>query len=229
MITITERLKSATHRVAKAAEKCGRDPKEITLLAVSKTKPLDAIREAADAGQLCFGENYPQEGADKVATLNDPLLQWHFIGPLQSNKTRMVAENFYWVHSLDRYKIAKRLNEQRPDALPPLQVCIQINIDEEESKSGIKPQELMALAHQIAALPKLQLRGLMAIPRHSDNISRQRQSFAAMQRLFNALQQEFPHVDTLSMGMSGDLESAIEYGATIVRVGTAIFGAREKK
>lgn len=229
MTTITERLDSAMLRVAEAAQKCGRNSNDITLLAVSKTKPLDAIQEAVIAGQRHFGENYPQEAVEKVQALADPEVDWHFIGPIQSNKTRGIAENFCWVHSVDRYKIAKRLNDQRPEHMPPIQICIQINIDDEETKAGIKAGELMALAREIDALPRLTLRGLMAIPQHSGDIVRQQQSFAAMQQLFIELKQEFPQADTLSMGMSGDLETAIKYGATIVRVGTAIFGAREKK
>ena len=215
--------------IAEAAQNCGRDPGEITLLAVSKTKPLSMIKEAMEAGQYSFGENYPQEATEKALELNDPKVDWHFIGPLQSNKSRMIAENFCWVHSVDRYKIAKRLNDQRPEGLPPIQICIQVNVDNEQSKSGVAPAEMLALAREIAELPRLQLRGLMAIPQHSDDEARQRQSFAAMQQLFESLRREFSEVDTLSMGMSGDLAIAIEYGATMVRIGTAIFGARDKK
>lgn len=197
------------------------------LLAVSKTWPAASVREAVAAGQRAFGENYVQEGLDKIAALADLAppsgLEWHFIGPLQSNKTRPVAENFFWVHSVDRLKIAERLAAQRPPTLAPLQVCVQVNVSGEASKSGCSPAELPALAHAIAALPELRLRGLMAVPEASEDAARQREQFATLRRLRDSLDLD---LDTLSMGMSHDLEAAIMEGSTLLRVGTAIFGER---
>ena len=196
------------------------------LLAVSKTWPAASVREAVAAGQRAFGENYVQEAVAKAAELGDPGLEWHFIGPLQSNKTRQVAENFAWVHSVERLKIAERLAAQRPPGLPPLQVCIQVNISGEASKSGCSPDELANLAHAVAALPGLRLRGLMAIPEPGDDSRQQRSRFALLRELRDRLGAEGLKLDTLSMGMSHDLEAAILEGATIVRIGTAIFGER---
>jgi pyridoxal phosphate enzyme (YggS family) len=200
-----------------------------TLLAVSKTKPAEMLREAWQQGQREFGENYLQEALDKQAALEDlDGIVWHFIGPLQSNKTRAVAEQFAWVHSVDRLKIAKRLSEQRPAALPPLNVCLQVNISREASKSGVLPEDALALAQEIAALPGLALRGLMAIPAPAETLEAQRQPLAALRQLLEELQAALPEapLDTLSMGMSDDLEAAVLEGATLVRLGTAIFGAR---
>lgn len=201
---------------------------DVKLLAVSKTKPTAAIQAAIDAGQRAFGENYVQEGVEKVQFFaNQPDLEWHFIGALQSNKTRVVAEHFDWVQTIDRLKIAERLNEQRPAELAPLNVLIQINISDEQSKSGIAPNELMPLAYAISALPRLKLRGLMAIPQPESVPERQKIALNAMYSLFQQLQAEFDGIDTLSMGMSDDMQAAIECGSTMVRIGTAIFGARD--
>ena len=197
------------------------------LLAVSKTWPAASVREAAASGQRAFGENYAQEALDKAAELVGLGLEWHFIGPLQSNKTRLVAENFVWVHSVDRLKIAERLAAQRPPALAPLQVCIQVNVSGEASKSGCAPDQTAALAHAAAALPHLCLRGLMAIPEPSDDIGLQRSRFALLRQLRDRINAEGLMLDTLSMGMSDDLEAAIMEGATLVRIGTAIFGERK--
>jgi len=201
----------------------------VTLLVVGKTFPADALREAFDAGERCFGENYVQEAIDKMDALADirAASEWHLIGPLQSNKTRVVAERFDWVHSVDRLKIAQRLSEQRPAFLPPLQVCLQVNISGEDSKSGLAPSEVSEVAHAVAALPRLRLRGLMAIPEPAGDVDAQRRPHAALREMQQGLQREGLAVDTLSMGMTADLEAAILEGATIVRVGTAIFGSRD--
>ncbi|MFT4938846.1 MAG: pyridoxal phosphate enzyme (YggS family) [Paraglaciecola sp.] len=226
MKTIAERLKSACETVKRSALTANRPPKEVQLLAVSKTKPVSDIVQAYEAGHRLFGENYVQEGIEKVKALaNLTEIEWHFIGPLQSNKTRLVAENFDWVQSVDRLKIAQRLNDQR-SAHKKLNVCIQVNIDNEESKAGVKPEELDELAAQIRLLPNLTLRGLMAIPAAAQTNSQQHCSFQKMHKLFNEIKKNDSNIDTLSMGMSGDLHSAIANGATIVRLGTAIFGAR---
>ncbi|WP_337023671.1 MULTISPECIES: YggS family pyridoxal phosphate-dependent enzyme [unclassified Pantoea] len=228
MTSIEHNLQKVRERIATAAARCGRAPEEITLLAVSKTKPASAVAEAIAAGQQAFGENYVQEGVEKVTELAaHPDLQWHFIGPLQSNKSRLVAENFAWCHTVDRERIAQRLNDQRPAALPPLNVLIQVNISDENSKSGIMLEAIPALATQIAALPRLRLRGLMAIPAPEPDYDRQ---FAVCQQMadaFRALQQNYPDVDTLSLGMSDDMDAAIAAGSTMVRIGTAVFGARD--
>ena len=228
MTSIEHNLQQVRERIATAAARCGRAPEEITLLAVSKTKPASAVAEAIAAGQQAFGENYVQEGVEKVAELAaHPDLQRHFIGPLQSNKSRLVAENFAWCHTVDRERIAQRLNDQRPEALPPLNVLIQVNISDENSKSGIMLEAIPALAAQIAALPRLRLRGLMAIPAPEPDYDRQ---FAVCQQMagaFNALKQDYPDVDTLSLGMSDDMDAAIAAGSTMVRIGTAVFGARD--
>ena len=213
-------------RIARAAEAAGRDAAEVRLLAVSKTWPADSVREAAAAGQRAFGENYVQEGAEKVDALAGLGLEWHFIGPLQSNKTRLVANRFAWVHSIDRLKIAERLSAQRDAHLPPLEVCIQVNVSGEASKSGVAPGELPELARAVAGLPRLRLRGLMAIPEPTSDVALQRARFATLRQLRDQLNADGLALDTLSMGMSDDLEAAIAEGSTMVRVGTAIFGSR---
>ncbi len=210
-------------RIGRACINSGRSEREVTLLAVSKTRSTEEIRAAAANGVTDVGENYGQEALPKIAALGDLALAWHFIGPLQSNKTRLVAEHFAWAHSVDRLKIAQRLAEQRPPQLPPLNICLQINIDEEPSKAGIAPAELAELLEATLQLPQLCVRGLMAIP----DASRGRASFARLRALFEVQRQRWPQLDTLSMGMSADFEDAIAEGATIVRVGTDIFGARK--
>lgn len=200
----------------------------VRLLAVSKTKPVSAIEEAIQAGQKAFGENYVQEGVGKIAYFNQQAdLEWHFIGPLQSNKTKLVAAHFDWIQTVDRLKIAQRLSEQRPADKAPLNVLIQINISDEASKSGIAPEEMLPLAKEIALLPNLKLRGLMAIPKPEHEPAQQKIALGKMQQLFNRLQTEFEGIDTLSMGMSDDMAAAIECGSTMVRIGTAVFGARD--
>ncbi|MCF7533513.1 YggS family pyridoxal phosphate-dependent enzyme [Pseudomonas petrae] len=223
MSTIAENISTLAERIRSAAQAVQRDPASVGLLAVSKTKPASDLREAYDAGLRDFGENYLQEALGKQAELIDLPLIWHFIGPIQSNKTRAIAENFAWVHSVDRLKIAQRLSEQRPPELPPLNICIQVNVSGETSKSGCSPEDLPALAQAISALPNLKLRGLMAIPEPTDDRDEQNASFAAVSTL--QAQMGLP-LDTLSMGMSHDLEAAIAQGATWVRIGTALFGAR---
>jgi pyridoxal phosphate enzyme (YggS family) len=228
MSDLAQHLEAVQHRIAQAARAAGRDPSSVALLAVSKTFPAEAVREAYAAGQRAFGENYVQESLDKIAALGDlrAELIWHFIGPLQSNKTRPVAEHFDWVHSIDRLKIAQRLSEQRPEGLPPLNVCVQVNVSGEASKSGIDGAQASALAHAVAALPRLKLRGLMSIPEPEAELEAQRVPHRTLHALFDQLRAEGLQIDTLSMGMSADLEAAVLEGATIVRVGTAIFGAR---
>ncbi len=226
---IAENLQQVRERIASSAALCERSPQEVTLLAVSKTKPASAIEEAIAAGQLAFGENYVQEGVEKVATFanHQPPLVWHFIGPLQSNKSRLVAESFDWCHTIDRLKIAQRLNEQRPAGKAPLQVLIQVNISDEQSKSGITLDQVAQLAADIATLPNLTLRGLMAIPAAESEYDRQLAVFSQMSEAFQRLKQDYPQVDTLSMGMTDDMPAAIAAGSTMVRIGTAIFGARD--
>jgi pyridoxal phosphate enzyme (YggS family) len=229
MTTISANLQAVRARIDVAAQQYGREPQDVVLLAVSKTWPASCVRDAAMSGQRAFGENYVQEGIGKIAELNDLRkhgLEWHFIGPLQSNKTRVVAENFDWVHSVDRLKIAERLAEQRPDSLPPLSVCLQINVSGETTKSGVSLAEAPALAREIVRLPRLRLRGLMAIPEPADDFSAQRLPFRRVRELYEQLRADGMVLDTLSMGMSHDLEAAIAEGATMVRVGTAIFGER---
>jgi len=229
MSVIAANLQAVHRRIAAAAQQAGRVAADVTLLAVSKTFPADAVRAAFDAGQRAFGENYVQEGADKIGQLADlrDAISWHFIGPLQSNKTRVVAERFDWVHAVDRLRIAERLSAQRPAGLPPLQVCLQVNISGEASKSGVTPAEVPALARAVVALPGLRLRGLMAIPEPAADAAAQRRPFAAMRALLETLRAQGLDVDTLSMGMSADMEAAIAEGATLVRIGTAIFGGRD--
>ena len=224
MSTIADNIGQVSQRNRAAADAVQRDPSSIHLLAVSKTKPAEAVREAYAAGVRDFGENYLQEALSKQAQLSDLPLSWHFIGPIQSNKTRAIAENFAWVHSVDRLKIAQRLSEQRPADLPPLNICIQVNVSGEASKSGCTPADLPALATAISALPRLKLRGLMAIPEPTEDRAEQDAAFATVRDLQASL--NLP-LDTLSMGMSHDLESAIAQGATWVRIGTALFGARD--
>ena len=228
MSGLSGRLQNLVTRIARAASDAGRDPAGIRLLAVSKTWPAESVREAAAAGQHAFGENYVQEGVAKVEALADLGLEWHFIGPLQSNKTRPVAEHFDWVHSIERLKIAERLSQQRPAGMPPINVCLQVNVSGEDTKSGCTIAEAPALAHAIAALPNLRLRGLMCIPEPTDDVETQRRPFRELRLLAERLQAEGLKLDTLSMGMSHDIEAAIAEGATMVRVGTAIFGERAK-
>ena len=224
MSTIADNILQVSSRIQAATAAAGRAENSVQLLAVSKTKPAEALREAHAAGLRDFGENYLQEALSKQLELADLPLIWHFIGPIQSNKTRAIAEHFEWVHSVDRLKIAQRLSEQRPADLPPLNICIQVNVSGEASKSGCTPTDLPALANAISALPRLKLRGLMAIPEPTEDRAEQDAAFAAVQRLQASL--NLP-LDTLSMGMSHDLESAIAQGATWVRIGTALFGARD--
>ena len=223
MSTIAENIAKVGARIREAAHASGQDLERIGLLAVSKTKPAAAVREAFAAGVRDVGENYLQEALEKQAELSDLPLIWHFIGPIQSNKTKPIAEHFAWVHSVDRLKIAQRLSEQRPADLPPLNICLHVNVSSEASKSGCEPQELAALAQAVNLLPRLRLRGLMAIPEPSDDPATQQAAFARLRELRDALGLG---LDTLSMGMSHDLEAAIAEGATWVRIGTALFGAR---
>lgn len=228
MHTIDDKLTKVTERIQQAALAAGRNPQTVHLVAVSKTQPADVVAQAYACGQRRFGENYLQEAVEKhnaLRHLHD--IEWHFIGPIQSNKTRPIAENFAWVHSIDREKIARRLSEQRPADLAPLQVCLQVNIDDETTKSGVSLEELPALAHAISQLPRLQLRGLMTIPAPTNDTAQQRLTFSKLRlALANLQAQGISGLDTLSMGMSSDLEAAIAEGATFVRVGTDIFGAR---
>lgn len=226
MSAIADNLQAVLERIREAARAAGRAPGDVRLLAVSKTWPAACVLDAAAAGQRAFGENYVQEGCDKAAATVDRDLEWHFIGPLQSNKTRPVAEHFAWVHSLDRLKLAERLSAQRPIHLPPLQVCVQVNVSGEATKSGCLPAEAPALCRAVAALPRLQLRGLMAIPEASEDSAAQRAPFRQLREIYDNLRADGLPLDTLSMGMSADLEAAIAEGATIVRVGSAIFGER---
>jgi pyridoxal phosphate enzyme (YggS family) len=228
MSTIADNTALVQTRIHAAALAAQRDANSVHLLAVSKTKPAEALREAYAAGIRDFGENYLQEALGKQLELADLPLSWHFIGPIQSNKTRAIAENFAWVHSVDRLKIAQRLSEQRPAELPPLNICIQVNVSGEASKSGCTPADLPALASAISALPRLKLRGLMAIPEPTEDRAEQDAAFAVVRDLNNSLQASLNlPLDALSMGMSHDLESAIAQGATWVRIGTALFGARD--
>jgi pyridoxal phosphate enzyme (YggS family) len=226
MTTISANLQAVHDRIAAACKAVGRAPQDVTLLAVSKTWPASDVREAAACGQNAFGENYVQEGVEKAAALADVGLEWHFIGPLQSNKTRQVAEHFAWVHTVDRLKIAERLSAQRPEQLRPLEVCIQVNVSGEASKSGVAPEEAAALARAVARLPRLRLRGLMAVPEATEDAAALAAQFGMLRSIYEALKADGLPLDTLSMGMSHDLEEAIAAGATLVRIGTAIFGAR---
>jgi pyridoxal phosphate enzyme (YggS family) len=242
MYTLQDNLRTVQARISAACTDCGRDPSEVTLLAVSKTFHADAVQEVADCGQRDFGENYIQEGVDKITFLQSDAnpeanpeanpktsLIWHCIGPIQSNKTKYVAEFFDWAHTVDRLKIAQRLNDQRPAQLPPLNICLQVNIDGGATKSGIAPEEVLALAMQVTQLPRLVLRGLMTIPDPVEGFEVQVALHTQARLLFDKVRAELklPHFDTLSMGMTADLEAAIHAGSTMVRVGTAIFGKRD--
>ena len=225
-MSISENLSRIQQQIEQISAEYQRE--NVRLLAVSKTKPVQAIEEAIRADQCAFGENYVQEGVEKIAYFSgNKSLEWHFIGPLQSNKSRLVAEHFDWIQTVDRFKIAERLNDQRPEHLPPLNVLIQINISDESSKSGIQPEEMFSLAEKVSQFPRLKLRGLMAIPKPESEPEQQKIALRKMKDLFNRLKQRFESVDTLSMGMSDDMASAIECGSTMVRSGTAIFGARD--
>jgi pyridoxal phosphate enzyme (YggS family) len=226
MTTIRNNLQKVHDRIAAACAGAQRDVNEITLLAVSKTFGADAVREAFAAGQTAFGENYIQEAVEKIGALRGVPLQWHCIGPIQSNKTRLVAEHFDWAHTVDRLKVAQRLSEQRPHALPPLDVCIQVNIDGGETKSGVQAKEVVSLARDVAQLPRIRLRGLMTLPEPAPDYESQKAVHLRAKALFDELREAGLDVDTLSMGMTADLEAAIAAGSTMVRVGTAIFGSR---
>jgi len=224
---IAARLAEVRGRIAAAARSAGRDPEAVRLVGVSKRQPAEAVRAALDAGLRDFGENFVQEALDKMDALGETPARWHFIGALQSNKTAAVAERFDWVHSVDRLKLARRLSAQRPAGLAPLNVCVQVNIGDEQSKSGVAPAETAALAREIAGLPRLALRGLMAVPPAESDPERQRAWCRQLAALYEGLRAEGVPLDTLSMGMSADLEAAIAEGATLVRIGTAIFGERK--
>jgi pyridoxal phosphate enzyme (YggS family) len=224
---VRDRLAETRNRIASVAMRYGREPDSVRLIAVSKTQSADAVRAAAAFGQMDFGENYLQEALPKLAALADLPLTWHFIGQLQGNKTRAVAENFHWVHTLDRERIAVRLNEQRHAHSPPLNVCIQVRLEDEPGKGGISKTEVLALARTVLELPRLRLRGLMCIPPQREGFEAQRQLFAELADCARALREQGMPIDTLSMGMSGDLEAAVAAGATCVRIGTAIFGERK--
>ncbi|HEY4319308.1 MAG TPA: YggS family pyridoxal phosphate-dependent enzyme [Herbaspirillum sp.] len=235
MSPIASRLQAVHLQIARAASAAGRAPEDIRLLAVSKTFGADAVLEAWRAGQLAFGESYLQEAEAKIAIVDMAIAlarkttllpEWHFIGPIQSNKTRPIAENFAWVHSVEREKIARRLSEQRPAGLPPLNLCLQVNISGEDSKSGAAPEEAEAIAKAIAVLPNIRLRGLMAIPAPTGDPARQRAAYRPLQELFDHLNAQGMALDTLSIGMSDDLEAAVAEGATMLRIGSAIFGSR---
>lgn len=230
MSTIEQNLQAVRDSIAQAAVEAQRAPADVTLLAVSKTFGADAVLAAMRAGQMAFGENYLQEALDKIAFVKEAsprhVPAWHFIGPIQSNKTRPIAEHFDWVHTVEREKIAARLSEQRPAGLPDLNICLQVNISGEASKSGVTPMDLPALAHAVALLPRLRLRGLMAIPEPETDVTLQRRAFAQLRALYQQLKADGLALDTLSMGMSADLRAAVLEGATIVRVGSAIFGSR---
>lgn len=231
MSTIVQNMQAVHASIRAAVNAAGRNPAEVRLLAVSKTFPAEAVLEAVESGQLAFGENYLQEALDKMAAVADALpdrqLEWHFIGPIQSNKTRPIAASFDWVHTVERLKIAQRLSEQRPETREPLNICLQVNISGEVSKSGVTPEELLELARAVARLPRLRLRGLMAIPEPETEVDKQRLAFRRLRVLGEALVADGIAIDTLSMGMSADLAAAIAEGATMVRVGSAIFGVRK--
>ena len=233
MTTIADNLQEVRRRIEAACAASDRDVRGVTLLAVSKTFGPEAVVAAVEAGQRAFGENYIQEGVDKIQALRashpDADLSWHCIGPVQSNKTRLVATHFDWVQSVDRLKIAQRLSEQRPSGMPPLQVCLQVNVDAGANKSGVSPDELPALAHAVAGLPGLRLRGLMGIPEPSPDVDTQRALFVKIRTLFDALNTQGLGLDTLSLGMSDDLDAAVAAGSTMVRVGRAVFGSRPVK
>ena len=227
MSTIGQHLQAVRRRIDITARDCGRDSGSVTLLAVSKTRTVGEILETIACGQRHFGENYLQEAQPKIAALRDANLIWHFIGPVQSNKTRLIARDFSWVHSVDRLRIAHRLSEQRPPGMPPLQLCLQVNISRDPNKSGFAEEDVTFAAEEIARLPNITLRGLMALPSASVDPTLQRAPFAKLRHLQETLSAQIPTADTLSMGMSGDLEAAVAEGSTIVRVGTDIFGPRK--
>lgn len=227
MENVARNLETVRARMEEAAQRAGRDPEGIRLLAVSKMQPVEALAEAWEAGQRDFGENYLQEALPKLDALADRAAHWHFIGALQSNKTRDVAERFDWVHTVDRESIAKRLSDQRPAELTPLHICLQVNVSGEGSKGGVAPERLPALAETVAALPRLRLRGLMAIPAPAKDPQAQRAPFRQLRELMETLNTQGHRLDTLSMGMSDDLEAAIAEGSTLVRIGTAVFGPRQ--
>lgn len=230
-MSIAHNLETVQQAIAKAALAAGRAPHDVRLLAVSKTFGADAVIAAAECGQMAFGENYVQEAVDKIVAIQsvrpDLHLEWHFIGPIQSNKTRNIAEHFDWVHAIDREKIAQRLSDQRPATLAPLNICLQVNVSGEASKSGVEPEALLPLARAVIGMPNLKLRGLMAIPEPAENFLQQRLPFAVLRQLQQQLEAAGIITDTLSMGMSADMAAAIAEGATIVRIGTAIFGKRD--
>ncbi|MGD8571052.1 MAG: YggS family pyridoxal phosphate-dependent enzyme [Gammaproteobacteria bacterium] len=229
MSTIAQNLANLSQRIQVAAQQANRNPDDVQILAVSKAHSAERVREAFEAGLRDFGESYLQEALPKMEALQDLPLQWHFIGPIQSNKTKPIAEHFHWVHSVDRLKIASRLNEQRPPALKPLNICVQVNISVEASKSGILQQAVEEFAGQLRELPRLRLRGLMAIPEKTSDQQQQRQTFAELRQMFADLNQHGLALDTLSMGMTDDLEAAVLEGSTMVRVGTGLFGKRTGK
>lgn len=226
MTQFSLRLTDVNSRISDACQRFGRNPEEITLLAVSKRHPVSAIREAAACGQRHFGENFVQEALEKMEATRDVDIVWHFIGHLQSNKTRAAAENFSWIHSVDREKIARRLNDQRPFHAPALNVCLQVCLEDEPGKAGVRPEQVHELARSVAGLPRLRLRGLMAIPPPSEDFDTQRDHFRRLRGLLEQLIADGIELDTLSMGMTADLEAAVAEGATILRVGTALFGPR---
>ncbi len=224
--TLKSRLEAVRDRIRKAEQRFGREAGSVALVAVSKTRPAENVRACAEAGQRLFGESYLQEATDKVEALSELNLEWHFIGPIQSNKTRSIAERFDWVHSADRLKIARRLSEQRPKTLPPLNICLQVNVSGETSKSGAVLQDLNRLAHEVSVMPNIRLRGLMCIPAPADDLEQQREPFRKLREARTVLTSDGLDLDTLSMGMSRDLEAAVAEGATLVRIGTAVFGPR---
>ncbi|HEB55276.1 MAG TPA: YggS family pyridoxal phosphate-dependent enzyme [Gammaproteobacteria bacterium] len=226
MNTIAQRFAQIRARITQAEQRYQREPGSVKLLAVSKTRPLAELQTLIEHGQQTFAENYLQDALPKIAELPNPV-EWHFIGPLQSNKTRQVAEHFHWLHTLERLKIARRLNDQRADGLAPLNVCIQVNISADPDKSGLTPEAAEALAHELTALPRLRLRGLMTLPRQQSDFERQRQPFRELHALYTELCRHGFELDTLSMGMTGDLEAAIAEGSTLVRIGTGLFGPRK--
>jgi len=226
-ISVPTQLGNVQAEIHRYAERYNRDPSSIELLAVSKTKPVSAIHEAIAAGQKSFGENYLDEAIEKIQLINDPQVSWHFIGAIQSRKTTDIARHFDWAHGVDREKIATRLSAQRPAELPPLNICLQINIDNESTKAGISPEDTITLANICSDMPGIKLRGLMAIPAPRENLAAQREVFQRLGEIFDSVKSVHPTLDTLSIGMSGDLEAAIAEGATIVRIGTAIFGSRD--
>ncbi|MDH5178203.1 MAG: YggS family pyridoxal phosphate-dependent enzyme [Gammaproteobacteria bacterium] len=226
MKTLTERINAIRARISELEQQYGRDPGSVMLLAVSKTRPVAEIRAAMQTGQRDFGENYLQDALPKIAALSDQGLCWHFIGPIQSNKTRDIAAHFDWVHSVDRLKVAQRLNDHRPAGTPPLNICLQVNISHDPNKSGVMPADALALAKQLVEFPALRLRGLMTIPVHTETLAEQRAIFRALHELAETIRQAGIAMDTLSMGMTEDMEAAIAEGATMVRIGTAIFGSR---